>query len=498
VSAILEISHLSKTFPGQRALDDVSLSIEGGEVHALVGKNGSGKSTIAKVLSGFHAPDPGAHAVLGGEEVPIPFDARSRELLHFVHQDLGLVDSLNVLDNIGLSDGYRTHRGKRINWAHSRERAQAALAPFGLEHIDLDVPIREFSIGIRAIIAIARGLIGWHGKAGLLVLDETTAALPPHEVEVLVDAMRRVTERGSGILYITHRLDEVFQFTDRVSILRDGRLVDTCKTTEVSRQDLVAKMIGTIQPRQSDRPDVGMGVALRCIGLTGAGLKGIDFSVNNCEIVGVAGILGSGREALADAICGAIPLTGGQIQVGLRSTRQWSPHRALTGGIVLVPSDRKRRGILPQLSVRENMTLPRLRPLVRRGRINPAREDAEVRAWIDSVGLEPPEPERSLSTLSGGNQQKVILARALRMRPRVLVLDEATQGVDVGAKRAIHDLIRQVAGQGAGVIVCTAEPEDLPGLCHRVLVLSNGRIVETLTGEQITQEAIFISSSRGA
>jgi ribose transport system ATP-binding protein len=350
-------------------------------------------------------------------------------------------------------------------------------------------------VGIRAIVAIARGLIGWQGRAGLLVLDETTAALPQKEVDVLVAAMRRVTERGSGILYITHRIEEVFRFADRVSILRDGNLVETCNTKSITRGELVAKMIGHQPQRKSLRSEVTAKVAIACQGLTGGDLDGVDLSVHQGEIVGVAGILGSGRESLADALFGATNLSGGTVTIDDKTMGSWSPHLALNNGVVLVPSDRKRRGIFPLLSVQENMTLPRLRPLVKHGRIVPNKELADVQSWIAAVGLEPPDPNRLLNTLSGGNQQKVVLARALRMKPKVLVLDEATQGVDVGAKEAIHDLVRQAAIDGAGVVVCTAEPEDLPGLCHRVVIMSKGRIVETLTGDRLTRDQVSASSS---
>jgi ribose transport system ATP-binding protein len=491
MTSLLELRDVSKTFASQVALDGVDLDIRAGEIHALVGKNGSGKSTLAKVLSGFHAPDHGAKATLLGKEVAFPLDADQRRMLHFVHQDLGLVDSISVVDNIGLSDSYRLRRLHNIDWKHSRDRARRALAPFGLEHLDLNVSVAQLSASERAVTAIARGLLGWDNESGVLVLDETTAALPPKEVHVLVRAMQQVVQRGSGILYITHRLDEVFNFTDRVSILRDGRMVGTYSTRELSQEELVTLMVGQRRAMPATKSVVQDTVALRCRDLVGQGLKGLNLSVHAGEIVGVAGILGSGREVLADVIFGARPLKGGVIESAGEVVHKPSPHESLASGIVLVPSDRKRRGILAELSLRENITLPHLSSLWKKGLLRRNLERADVLRWIRAVDIVPPDPEHPVGTLSGGNQQKAVLARALRMRPRVLLLDEATQGVDIGAKRSIHELIRAAAEEGMAVLFCTAEPEDLTSLCHRVVMMHDGAIVAELSGDELTQENIF-------
>lgn len=498
MAAILDVRHLSKTFISQRALDDVSLEVLPGEVHALVGKNGSGKSTLAKVLSGFHSPDHGVDARLLGREVRFPLAPEDRRRLHFVHQDLGLVDSLSVMDNIGLSETFKVRRFWRIDWEHSRERAKRALDFFGLGHLDLRMPLSELTASERAIVAIARGLVGWDGGAGLLVLDETTAALPPHEVEVLERAMQRVIARGSGILYITHRLDEVFTLGDRVSVLRDGRKMGTYRTSELNRPELVSLMIGERDIERIPDPAVRERIVLRCRDLMSAdGLQGVDLDIRSGEIVGVAGLLGSGREAIADVIFGARPLAAGSIELDDRRLGRRSPGRSIKGGMALVPSDRARRGILPNLSTRENISLASLGSIARRGRLQARRERSDVARWIAAVGLVPADPERSVSTLSGGNQQKAILARALRTQPRLLILDEATQGVDVGAKRSIHNLVRRAASSGAAVMVCTAEAEDLPALCHRVVVLRDGRIVAEFMGENLTQENVVMSCAGG-
>jgi ribose transport system ATP-binding protein len=498
VTALLSLEGVSKTFAGTTVLSDVSLEILPGEVHALVGKNGSGKSTLAKVLSGFHTPDPGASGTLLDRELSFPLTGvEDRKMLHFVHQDLGLVDTLSIIDNIGLSDSYQVNRFGKIDWKHSRQRAQRALAPFGLQHLDLNLPVGQLTASERAITAIARGFLGWGDRPGVLVLDETTAALPPHEVEVLARAMRSVCARGAGILYITHRLDEVFSLADRVSVLRDGELVGVRATNDLTQEQLVGLMIGGVRADgKVARADVREEVVLKVEGLNAPGLIDVNLEIHGSEIVGIAGLLGSGRERIADVLYGASKLTSGKIFLDGKPISRATPHRSLERGVVLVPSDRAHRGIFRALSVRENITLARLGPLCRFGRISRRLEYAETNRWIDLVEVVPKLPDVPIATLSGGNQQKAVIARALRFRPRVLILDEATQGVDVGAKRAIHNLIRRAAARGTAVIVCTAEAEDLPALCHRAVVMRSGRIAEELSGSDLTQERLLVSCSQ--
>ncbi|WAM19621.1 sugar ABC transporter ATP-binding protein [Rhodococcus sp. JS3073] len=493
VPLALDIHDVSKAFGGNTVLDSVNLKVRSGEIHAIVGQNGSGKSTLAKVLSGFHTPEPGATASVFGQESGFPLNAEARTRTHFVHQDLGLVESLSILDNIGLSHGYRTNRFGKIDWRHARARVQSVLDGFDLGHLDLEAPITKLTASERAIVAIARGLLGWRTEYGLMVLDETTAALPHDEVEVLVKSIRSVVARGAGVLYITHRLDEVFEFADRVSVIRDGRLVGTRETDVLTREELVTMMIGDrlSTPRSLAAPRSG--IALQCRGLHAPGLEGIDIDVRFGEIVGVAGMLGSGRELLADAVFGANPRTNGVVEIAGNPVTADSPRRSIHQGIAVVPSDRLRRGVIPNLTVRENITLAQLSPLWRHATLGRATETNEARKWIDAVGLRPSDPERVISTLSGGNQQKALLARALRLDPKVLVLDEPTQGIDVGAKSAIYELLRESAANGTAVLLCTAEPEDLPDVCHRVVVMRRGKVADELSGDRLNQHELLAS-----
>jgi ribose transport system ATP-binding protein len=492
----LDLRNVSKFFGGVQVLDGVGLEVRSGEIHAIVGQNGSGKSTLAKILSGFHQPEPGAQVSLFGQGSGFPIDVTQRQQLHFVHQDLGLVDTLSILDNIGLSHGYRTGVLGHVNWAHSRKRARAVLSEFDLGHLDLDVPVSELTASQRAIVAIARGLLGWDSAHGLLVLDETTAALPQEEVAVLAASVRSVVDRGAGVLYITHRLDEVFKFADRVSVLRDGRLVGTRDTRDLTREELIVMMVGERLTRLTELASPRSEVALRCSGIASSGLRNFDLELRAGEIVGVAGILGSGRELVADAIVGARRRETGKVEVGGVAVKAHSPHQSMKEGLALVPSDRMRRGVIPTLSVRENITLARLRPLWRLGVLRRKAEDLETLRWIAAVGVRPADPERPVGTLSGGNQQKALLARALRLSPSILVLDEPTQGIDVGAKSAIYELLREAAARGTAVLICTAEPEDLPDVCHRVVVMRRGTLADELTGSYLNQHDLFLSCAQ--
>ncbi|MGC0367330.1 ribose transport system ATP-binding protein [Rhodococcus sp. 27YEA15] len=489
----LDLRHASKVFGTATVLDDVNLQIRSGEIHAIVGQNGSGKSTLAKILSGFHLPEPGAEIDLFGHTYEFPISDDGRESLHFVHQDLGLVESLSILDNIGLSHGYRTGRFGNVDWKHSRRRARDVLAGFDLDHLDVDAPISTLTASQQAIVAIARGLLGWKSETGTLVLDETTAALPHEEVEVLIASVRKVVARGAGVLYITHRLDEVFAFADRVSVLRDGQLVATRDTDSLTREELVALMVGD-HLGETRRPlPAADEIAFSCRGLSSDGLHDIDLVVRKGEIVGVAGILGSGRELVADAIVGASRRHSGVLEVEGRPVKASSPRQSMKEGFAFVPRDRLLRGIVPKLPVRENITLANLDDIKKNGRLRGKVEDAEVHGWIQAVGLRPPDPDRPVITLSGGNQQKVLLARALRLNPAVLILDEPTQGIDVGAKSAIYELLRETAARGTAIVLCTAEPEDMPDVCHRVIVMRGGTVVDELAESRLNRNDLLIS-----
>jgi ribose transport system ATP-binding protein len=483
---LLEVRNLGKTFPGQVALAGVDLDVRAGEVHAIVGENGCGKSTLIKILAGYHDPDPGSEVIVRAGD-------GEAGAIGFVHQDLALIDSLNVVDNLALGRGFKTKAGV-IDRRGERLRAQALMERLGRQ-VNLDVPLSQLQPVERSLVAMARALEGL-GDSSVLVLDEPTAALPAPEVSRLFEAIEQIKAGGGGVLYVSHRLDEIFAIADRVTVLRDGRRVATAEIGDLDHDGLIELMIGHVLDKDSVRR-VGISVGapvLEIENLSGQILRGFSATVRAGEIVGVAGLVGSGREELAGAIIGAEPGTTGVVRVAGKKLKRRTPRGAIDAGLALVPADRAHLGAILEHSIAENVTLPKLRPLLRRSFLHAGRERAEVGDWIDQVGLVPRDPDRVMGTLSGGNQQKAVLARWLRLKPTAIILDEPTQGVDVGAKDMIYRLLDDVVGQGVGLLLCTAETEDLVDVCDRVLVLRDGRIAAELQASELSTARIVKES----
>jgi ABC-type sugar transport system ATPase subunit len=486
--SLLKVRGLSKTFPGLRALDDIELNVAAGEIVAVVGQNGSGKSTLVKILDGFHQPDPGA-VIEHGE-------------LRVIHQDLGLVGMLNTVENLDLSRRHGLGGLRPVRTRAEAERAAELTAGFGAS-FDVRVPVSDLTASERAVVAIARALDGWTRSDQVLVLDEPTAALHREEVGRLFEAVRRVAQRGAGIVFISHRLDEVLSLAHRIVVLRDGRKVADVPVGDVDPAALARMMTGSevaeVQAIRLTRAQLGQRLAsdpaLQVRGLAGPAVRHIDLNVHVGEIVGVTGLLGSGREQLAGLIFGALAPAAGELRVAGAGFRTGRPAEAIQAGVGFVPADRRAAGAIMAMSARENLTLPRLSPLRRHfGRLDGRAERAEAGQWAERVGLRPPAPERPLELFSGGNQQKVVLAKWLRIAPRVLLLDEPTQGVDVGAKASIYELLRQAAAEGAGVLVSSSDTKELTVLCDRVLVLREGRVAAELAGDEVSESRLVMES----
>ncbi|KUO09376.1 hypothetical protein AQJ58_25630 [Streptomyces sp. DSM 15324] len=495
---MLRVAALSKRFGGTRALDDVDLEVAPGEIHALIGPNGSGKSTLIKILAGYHHAEPGAVAELDGEPFDLGHAATSRhDRLRFVHQELGLVHELSAIDNLALRHGFARTALGNIHWPEMERRTTALVERFGLG-IDVHRPLTQASPVQRAVVAIAAALQGWEGGRGVLVLDEPTAVLPPGEVARLFDIVREVRDLGAGILYVSHRMDEIFALADRVTVIRGGRRIATRPIAGLTSRSLAELMTGEEtgtrteadhRPARSGGPTAAV---LEVRDLRAGPLRGIGLDLAEGERLGITGLVGSGHEIVPYAVCGAHagPVSG-RLRLPRRSSRWTEARDADALGLPLVPGDRAAEGVIGEFSVGENLTLPLLRRLrTRAGRLHRRRESVLTQDWIRRVGVRAAGPGARITTLSGGNQQKVVMARCLAQRPPVLALCEPTAGVDIATRLQLYDLITRQADDGMGVIVCSSDTQDLLALCTRVLVVRDGRIARELSGGDITERAL--------
>ena len=491
-SALLRISDVSKTFPGTKALDDVAMDVAPGEIHALIGQNGSGKSTLIKVLAGYHHADPGAKAWINDEPVDLNSAVEHRHhRMRFVHQDLGLFLELGAADNLALRSEFSTTRLRLIKWRAQQAVTRDLLGRFGLD-LDLSRPLAEATPVQRTIVAIAAALVGWEGGPGLLVLDEPTAVLPPHDVERLLEIIRTVRERGTSILYVSHRLDEVLRIADRVTVLRGGRVVATKPVAGLDAQALAELMVGSeVDAGYRAGLDVppDRAVVLRARGLRARFLAGVDLELREGEVLGVAGLPGSGRDQLPYALAGVLPGATGEVQL---TGQDWVPVRkSATFDIPIVPADRGREAVIKEFSVAENLTLSVVKSFRRFGLLRKRPERELVGEWIDAISVRTSGQDALITTLSGGTQQKVMMARCLARDPRVLMLCEPTAGVDVGTRQAIYEFIADRARAGLSLLVSSSDTGDLLAICTRVLVMCNGSVVRELAADEIDEQALI-------
>lgn len=489
---LLEISNLSKTFPGMRALDNLSLTVHSGEVVGLIGHNGSGKSTAVKILAGVYEADPGSTVGLG--RLP---DGSHAEL-HFIHQDLGLVNTLSTVENLDLD----LHRGGLQSLLPTRRRTEEAHARELIAGFDVDIDVRRpvglLSAAERTIVALARALDGWSQPYNVLCLDEPTASLHGDEVAKLFTAVRSLARRGAGIIFVSHRLDEVVELADRAVVLREGKMIADAARGEFDHDDLVRFIAGDIVA--SDRTAAaahGGEVSLSARGISGRTIQNADITVRSGEVVGVGGALGSGRDEIASLLFGAVEGEIAELRIGQRMLHKPTPRRAIDAGMALVPSNRHRDGAVMTMTVRENLTLPEMGSLrTWRRTISQRAEREQTATWITNLGLRPPLPDRELRLFSGGNQQKIVLAKWLRNKPRVLLLDEPTQGVDVGTKAGIYELIAQAAAEGTAVLLCSSDDKELAACCDRVLVMRDGRIATEIPRAKLS-ESVLVHAALG-
>lgn len=496
---LLRMEHISKTFPGVVALDDARLTVGRGEVHALVGQNGAGKSTLIKILTGVYRRD-GGEITLDGQPVDFtaPYHAQAGGV-STIYQEVNLVPLRSVAENIFL--GREPRRFGLLDWRRMHREAAALLAQLGVA-VDVTQPLARYNIAVQQMVAIARAV---SFKSKLVVMDEPTSSLDDREVATLFDVIRRLKADGVSVIFVTHRLDELYAICDRVTIMRDGRVVDEQPMGAISKLELVAAMLGkelseVRQGQTSFAPTEHRAdeLLLEAHGLRrGRALQGVDVRVRAGEIVGLAGLLGSGRTETARVVFGADQPEGGAVRMDGREMRFRSPRDAIRAGIGFCSEDRKAEGIIPFLSVRENLTLAALPTLARNGIVSRERQQAIVERFIERLGIKTAGPEQTIRELSGGNQQKVLLARWLCLNPRLLILDEPTRGIDVGAKGEIQSLINELAENGLGVLMISSEIEELIEGSDRVVVLRDGRTAAELVHEQIGEPAILAAMAHG-
>jgi ribose transport system ATP-binding protein len=503
IGSVLRISDLSKEFSGNQALASVSLQVAAGEVHMLVGQNGSGKSTLIKILAGYHAPEAGGDVTVSGEPLQFGHPETAYHLgCRFVHQDLALIDDLNVLENLFLGTRYPMRWGVIDNRASLRA-GQEMIDRVAL-NVDLRAPISELNASQRTGVAIARALrVDEKYPERVLVLDEPTATLPADEVAALLDTVRVVATEGVAVLFVTHHIEEIFRLGDQVTILRDGVAVHTGPIAQLTRDGLVAHLTGERQQREVVKaPAVAQAKPRLTIEhLFAPGVRDVSIEVAEGEILGIAGITGSGRETILGAIFGATKRLGGEIMIDGRSVPSGRPDLAIGMGVGFLPPDRKISGSFPTLNAQDNLTVLNLGRFWRGWFLSPKEEKGEAKDWFKRLDVRPLDgAQQRFDSFSGGNQQKILFGKWLSNGPRAFLLDEPTQGVDIGAKGELHRQLISVAASGTSIVISSTDIEELVAICSRVIVMVDGRMDREIVGEDVTEANLtrsFVSNPDG-
>ena len=499
--SLLLMSGIDKAFAGVPALRAASLEVAAGEVHALVGQNGAGKSTLIKILTGAARRDAG-EIVFDGRPIAFatPQEAQAGGI-STIYQEINLVPTRSVAENIFL--GREPRRLGFVDWRRMNREAAALLLRFRVE-IDVRQPLARYTIAIQQMVAIARAL---SFEAKLVIMDEPTSSLDESEVSVLFDVIRQLRAEGVSVVFVTHKLDELYAVCDRVTIMRDGRTVAVSAMAAMGKLALVAAMLGRDLADVERQGATGFRHATHAVGgevieatglRSGRRVRDVSVSVRSGEIVGLAGLLGSGRSETARALFGVEPAEAGSIRYESASVAVTAPDQAIRLGMGFCAEDRKVEGIIPEMSVRENLTLALLPRLTRAGVVDTGKQAQIVDRFIQRLGIKTAGPEQRIRELSGGNQQKVLLARWLCMSPKLLILDEPTRGIDVGAKAEIQGLIEELARDGLGVLMISSELDELVEGCDRIVVLRDGHTAAELAGDEKTEDAVMHAMAHGA
>lgn len=486
---ILGLEGITKIYPGVVALDDVSLSFEEGEVHALMGENGAGKSTLIKIVSGAITPSGGKIKVGGGEYTKMsPKLARDCGIA-VIYQDVNLVQPLSVAENIFFGQ----NKGRLFNKKKLCRLAQELFDEYGFK-INPALPVAALSPANQQLVEICKAI---SNDAKIMIMDEPTAALASHEVDLLFDIIRKLKSKGVTVVYISHRLDEVFEVSDRISILRDGKYIATVPTAQTSRDKLISLMVGrelgASHPPRANTPSDE--VVLKVQALTGNSVENINFELHRGEILGVAGLVGAGRTETAELICGSKKITGGSIEVNGKSVKISSPRDAISHGIGLIPEDRKRDGCVLYSSVMFNATMLCDSQYMRFGVINGRKRKAIAEKYREALKIKVPNIQQKVINLSGGNQQKVVVAKTMAADMEIIFFDEPTKGIDVGAKYEIYQLMNEMTASGKSIVMISSDMEELLGVSDRILVLYEGGVGGELTKDKFSQENILTLAS---
>ena len=496
----VEMIGVSKHFGGLEALDHVDFAAAGGEVHALLGQNGSGKSTLVKIMTGVYVPDPGAKMRIWGQAVHLPLTAPHEHGIAVIHQNLGLVENMTVLENMGISQSFGTSSLGRISFSRERALCDELLRGLGVV-VSSDTLVADLSPAEQATVAIARAtrIVREHAQRMVFVLDEPTAYLSAEESARVVGLMRSVAEQGDAVIFISHRLQEVIDVADRITVLRDGRVADTFKSDEGDHGRILDAMLGRrLAQDYPDRPDrTEAAPTLVVSDLSSRHLADLTFSASPGEIVGFAGLVGMGHEEVPYLLARAVDPTAGSIRLEAVELTERSAAEAIDMGVSLVPGNRQRDAIWPEASGRENLALLDDRRRMPLAPLSIGAERRRAQAAMERFGVNPPEPDRRVDQFSGGNQQKIVLAKWMVRDPRLLLLDEPTQGIDAGAKFDVLERISAAASAGAVVVIASGDYEQLAHVCHRVLVVRFGRVVVELTGADLTEAKIVRVAQTG-
>jgi rhamnose transport system ATP-binding protein len=488
-ATLLQLTSITKTFAGVHALEGVSFDLRAGEVHALVGENGAGKSTLIKIVTGAEQPDSGAVLVCG-DDVRHMSPAVSRSLgIAAIYQQPALFPDLTVAENIALF--LESHRPwHRVRWQTRAARARELLTQVAAA-IDPDRLAETLTMPEQQLVEIAKAL---GADARILIMDEPSASLTDREVERLFEVIGRLRSRGVGIIYISHRVDEILAVADRVTVLRDGTSVGTWNRDRVERAELIRWMVGRELSAVFPKRSIQQGEIVLDVGnlsSVAAGIREVSFSVRRGEILGIAGLVGSGRTELAETLFGVTPADAGEIRIGGATHQIRSPRQAIEAGLAYVPEDRRRHGLVLDMPIAANVSLANLAEVSRRGLIDRRLERDTAQQYVDRLRIRAASLAAEAGSLSGGNQQKVSLARWLATAPVVLVLDEPTQGVDIGAKSEIHALMQDLAEKGLAIVMISSELPEILGMSDRIAVMRNGTIVGVLPRESATQQSVL-------